>query len=89
MAFSQDAPDKKEYILVIEIRERHLTLDIGTLIKDELNKMTIEIPTTKKYYDSVSIGKKLDNSFRTGSFIITGSLSDYQIKIKDKKIISN
>lgn len=87
VAFSRDASDKTEYVLVIEIRERHLTLDVGTLIKDEMNKMTIEIPTTKRYYESVSVGQKLDSSFRTGSFLITGSLSDYRVKVKDKKII--
>lgn len=89
LAFSQDTQDKRDYVLVIEIKERHLTLDIGTLIKDEVNKMTIEIPTTKKYYDSVSVGEKLDSSFRAGSFFITGSLSDYHVKIKDKKIVNN
>ena len=56
------------------------------LNKDEMNAITIDIPVDKEYYDGVSIGTVIDNSFRTGSMVVSGSFGKWKITVKDKKI---
>ena len=81
------SPKKTEYIIVIEIKQTHFTLGLLEHVKDKMNKITIEIPTTKEYYNKIRIGDKLNDKFRTGSLIVRGSFGKWKITIVDKKII--
>lgn len=74
------------YIVVIEIKQEHHTLDFTNNIKDEMNAITIDIPVDKEYYDGVSVGTVIDDSFRTGSMVVSGSFGRWKITVKDKKI---
>lgn len=75
-----------KYIVTIEIKQEHHALDFENNIKDEMNAITIDIPVDKEYYDGVSIGTVIDNSFRTGSMVVSGSFGKWKITVKDKKI---
>ena len=75
-----------KYIVVIEIKQEHHALDFKNNIKDEMNAITIDIPVDKEYYDKVSVGTVIDDSFRTGSMVVSGSFGRWKITIKDKKI---
>ena len=74
------------YIVVIEIKQEHHILDFTNNIKDEMNAITIDIPVDKEYYDGVSVGTVIDDSFRTGSMVVSGSFGRWKITVKDKKI---
>ena len=75
-----------KYVVTFNIRQSHFSLDITQHIKDEMNAITIDIPVDKEYYDGVSIGTVIDNSFRTGSMVVSGSFGKWKITVKDKKI---
>ena len=77
------------YIVTIEIAQSHSFLfsDLDDIVKDRMNKIKIEIPVDKDYYDNVYVGKIIDDSFRLGSFIMSGSVGNWKIKIVDKKTI--
>ena len=77
------------YIVTIEIAQSHSFLfsDLDDIVKDKMNKIKIEIPVDKDYYDNVYVGKVIDDSFRLGSFIMSGSVGNWKIKIVDKKTI--
>ena len=75
-----------KYVVVIEIKQEHHVLDFTNNIKDEMNAITIDIPVDKEYYDEVSVGTVIDDSFRTGSMVVSGSFGRWKITVKDKKI---
>jgi len=75
-----------KYIITINIKQSHFTLDIGKHIKDKMNDIDIQIPVDKDFYDSVEVGTVLDDSFRVGSFWMEGSIGNWDIKVIDKKI---
>ena len=75
-----------KYIVTIEIKQEHHALDFENNIKDEMNAITIDIPVDKEYYDGVSVGTVIDNSFRTGSMVVSGSFGKWKITVKGKKI---
>lgn len=74
------------YIVTLEIKQEHYTLDFEQHMKDEMNATTIQIPVDKEYYDEVSVGAVIDNSFRTGSMIMKGSFGNWKVTVKDKEI---
>lgn len=76
-----------KYVLTINIKQTHLTLDLGQHLKDSMNDISIQIPVDKEYYDSVDIGDVLDDSFRMGSLIFKGSFGNWQITVQDKTIM--
>ena len=55
-------------------------------LKDAMNDVDITIPVSKEFYDSVSRGTVLDDSFRMGSFIWKGSIGNWKITVSDKYI---
>lgn len=75
-----------KYIVTINIKQSHFALDIENNIKDELNDIDIEIPVDKEFYDKVTIGTVLDDSFRMGSLILKGSFGKWNITVSDKEI---
>lgn len=76
-----------KYVVTINIKQSHFTLDPFEHIKDNMNDISIQLPVDKEYYDSVSVGDVLDDSFRMGSFIFHGSWGNWEVTITDKKIV--
>lgn len=91
-SLSSDVVEMKEengtakYVLTLEIKQTHFTLDISEHIRDSVNAIEIQIPVDKEYYDSVEIGDTISNEFRMGSFIFHGSFGNWKITVKDKEI---
>jgi len=75
-----------KYIVKINIKQSHFTLDLNEMLKDELNDITIEIPVDKEFYDSVEIGTVLDDTFRLGSLLLKGSIGSCDVTITEKAI---
>lgn len=76
----------EEYIITVEIRQKHYTLDFTEHIKDKINAIEIDIPVTKEFYDSVNVGDVLNDTFRMGSFIVHGSVGKWEITIINKEV---
>lgn len=74
------------YVVKINIKQTHFTLDLDQHLKDAMNDVDITIPVSKEFYDSVSRGTVLDDSFRMGSFIWKGSIGNWKITVSDKYI---
>lgn len=72
------------YLLEVEVKQSHFTLDLGQHLKDEMNAFTFIIPVDKKFYDSMSVGDTLANEFRQGSFLLYGSWGDWNLTVKEK-----
>lgn len=75
-----------KYIVKINIKQSHFTLDLNEMLKDELNDINIEIPVDKEFYDSVEIGTVLDDTFRLGSLLLKGSIGSWDVTITEKAI---
>ena len=78
--------DIPNYIVTFEIGQQHITLDLGDLLKDEVNKTELEVLVSKEYYDSVDIGTVVNNDFRVGSLALKGSFGTWNIEVIDKRI---
>lgn len=78
--------DIPNYIVTFEIGQQHVTLDLGDLLKDEINKTELEVLVSKKYYDSVDIGTVVNNNLRVGSLALKGSFGTWNIEVIDKRI---
>lgn len=78
--------DIPNYIVTFEIGQQHVTLDLGDLLKDEINKTELEVLVSKEYYDSVDVGTVVNDDFRVGSLALKGSFGSWNIKVIDKRI---
>lgn len=78
--------DIPNYIVTFEIGQQHLTLDLGDLLKDEINKTELEVMVSKEYYDAVEIGTVVNDDFRVGSLALKGSFGTWNIKVINKRI---
>lgn len=76
----------EKYIVEIEVKQEHYNLDLGDMMKNELNKTSFSLPTSKEFYDSVKEGDILSNDFRMGSFIMNGSAGAWVITVVSKKV---
>lgn len=74
------------YILKIRLKQSRVSLDIGKHMKDAMNAIEFELPVDKDFYNSVSVGTKITNEFRTGSFILNGSFSSWDMTVKAKVV---
>lgn len=74
------------YILKIRLKQSRVSLDIGKHIKDGMNAIEFELPVDKDFYNSVSVGNKITDEFRTGSFILNGSFSSWDMTVKGKVV---
>lgn len=75
------------YVVIIEIKQAHLSFDIDKHIKDSMNKVEIAVPVDQQFYDSIEKGDKLNDDFRLGSLMTSGSVGSWNIKIKDKIVL--
>lgn len=78
--------DIPKYIVTFEIGQQHVTLDLGDLLKDEINKTELEVMVSKEYYDAVDIGTVVNDDFRVGSLALKGSFGSWNIEVIDKRI---
>jgi len=78
--------DIPNYIVTFEIGQQHVTLDIGDLLKDEINKTELEVMVSKEYYDAVDVGTVVNDDFRVGSLALKGSFGTWNIKVINKRI---
>ena len=83
----EEANDKERYVITLQIKQTHFSLDISEHMKDEANKTKIQIPVDKAFYDKIDEGDVLNDSFRSGSFWFKGSVGSWEIKVTDKKIL--
>lgn len=77
--------DDYYYVVTFECSQSHFTLDITEHLKDSMNKLTFEVPVDKDYYNKLSVGDTLTDSFRMGSLIMKGSIGKWKVKIVDKR----
>lgn len=78
--------DIPNYIVTFEIGQQHVTLDLGDLLKDAINKTELEVMVSKEYYDAVEIGTVVNDDFRVGSLALKGSFGSWIIEVIDKRI---
>ena len=78
--------DIPNYIVTFEIGQQHVTLYLGDLLKDEINKTELEVLVSKEYYDAVEIGTVVNDDFRVGSLALKGSFGSWIIEVIDKRI---
>lgn len=75
-----------KYVLTLEVKQSHISLDISEYLKDSMNAMEIQIPVDKEYYDSVEVGQNIMDEFRMGSFIYKGTFGNFKVTVTDKEI---
>lgn len=78
--------DIPNYIVTFEIGQQHVTLDLGDLLKDAINKTELDVMVSKEYYDAVEIGTVVNDDFRVGSLALKGSFGSWIIEVIDKRI---
>lgn len=81
-------PGEKRYFVTFAISQHHFTFDISEHIKDSLNTIEFPVMVDKDYFESVKIGDTVNEDFRWGSFIAKGSFGNWNIVVKDKKVIT-
>lgn len=75
-----------KYVLTLEIKQSHFSLDISEHLKDSMNAIEIQIPVDKEYYDSVEVGQDIVDEFRMGSFIFKGTYGNFKVSVAGKEI---
>ena len=81
----QSGRDPK-YIVKFKIKQGTFTLDIFEHAKNEMNSIEIEVPVNRDYYNSLSIGRDITDSFKWGSLVIDGDFSTLHMKVIDKRV---
>jgi hypothetical protein len=81
------ADDNIRYLLKLELRQSHFSLDLGKHLKDSMNKAKFEIPVDKEFYNSCMVGDLLLDKFREGSFWTEGSIGNWKIKVIGKRTV--
>lgn len=74
------------YIVEFKLNQSRFSLDITEHIKDSMNEITFEIPVDEQFYNSVSKGTKIVDEFRSGSLLLSGSLSSWNMVVINKNI---
>lgn len=75
-----------KYIVKFKIKQGTFTLDLFEHAKNEMNSIEIEIPVNKDYYNRLSIGQDITDSFKWGSLIVNGDFSTLHMKVVGKRI---
>ena len=75
-----------KYVLTLEIKQSHFTLDISEHLKDSMNAIEIQIPVDKEYYDSVEVGQNIADEFRMGSLVFKGTFGNFKFSVIKKEI---
>ena len=75
-----------KYIVKFQIKQDTFTLDIFEHIKNEMNSIEIEIPVNKAFYDRLSVGQDITDSFKWGSLVFNGDFSTLYMRVTGKRI---
>ena len=75
-----------KYIVKFKVKQSTFTLDIGEHIKNGMNAIELELPVNKSFYDKVSIGTEISNSFKMGSLLCNGDFSNLHMTVTGKRI---
>ena len=75
-----------KYIVKFKIKQGTFTLDIFEHAKNEMNSIEIEIPVNKDYYNKLTIGQDITDSFKWGSLVVNGDFSTLHMKVVGKRI---
>lgn len=75
----------KRCVLTLELSQSHVSLNLGVHLKDAMNKCTFTIPVDREFYNSVNIGQRLTDKFRSGSFFVEGRFGSWVVKVVGKK----
>lgn len=78
------AKGKTVYFIKVEMSKTSYTLSISQHVSDAMNAVELEIPVDKDFYDSVTVGQSLSESFNSGSFLLKGKFSSHNVKIISK-----
>ena len=46
----------------------------------------MQIPVSKKFYNNVNVGTRINNNFKYGSLIFNGDFSELKVTVTDKYI---
>lgn len=74
------------YILTLKIKQTTQTLSASEHLKNNMNAVSIQIPVSKKFYNSVSVGTCINRSFKHGSLVFNGDFSTLKVTVTDKHI---
>lgn len=74
------------YIVKFEIKQGTFTLDPLEHIKNSMNAIEVEIPVNKDFYNRLSVGQDITDSFKYGSLIMDGDFSTLHMRVKNKRI---
>jgi conjugal transfer/entry exclusion protein len=77
--------DRVVYLVTIELKQSHFSINPLKHIKDSMNAVEFQFPTNKEYYDSLSVGEKVLEEFRSGSFLMEGSFGDWNVTVLKKE----
>jgi len=75
------------YMVEFEVYQNHFTLNSTIMLKDEMNKFTFKLPVDSLFYFQIKDGDKLVEEFRSESFILTGSIGNWNINVNKKEIV--
>lgn len=75
-----------KYIVKFQIKQGTFTLDIFEHVKNEMNSIEIEIPVNKAFYDRLSVGQDITDSFKWGSLVFNGDFSTLHMRVISKRI---
>ena len=75
-----------KYIIKFKIKQGTFTLDIFEHAKNEMNSIEIEVPVNRDYYNRLSVGQDITDSFKWGSLVIDGDFSTLHMKVAGKRI---
>lgn len=74
------------YVLALRLKQSRISLDPFEHAKDAMNAITFQLPVDKEFYDSVVVGQELVDKMRTGSIILNGSFSSWNLTVVNKAI---
>lgn len=74
------------YIVTFNLKQSHITLDLGQHLKDAMNEANFDVGVSKEYYDSVEVGTVINDDFRMGSLILKGSFGSWNVTVSDKRM---
>lgn len=74
------------YILTLEVKQTTYTLDLDEHVKNHLNTIELQFPTSKEFYNKVKINDYISDDVKYGSLMFNNDFSKLKIKVKNKHI---
>lgn len=74
------------YIIELEVGIDRFALDFENMMKDAMNEFTFEIIVSEEYYNSLSVGDRLNEAVRMGSIVLAGSYGKQYVEVISKRI---